>query len=330
MSSDRASLRPVTDPLHRAVLIGLGVAGGVAARATATLDSIDVLAGVDPLGSNARGAEGVIPVFLSLEELAGIGEVDLAIVSVPTPLHHQVCGELLEHNIAPVMWCEKPLASGFAQAEALTLSAADHGVELQVMLHTAFAPEVLWTSRELDRLAHRHGPPVSTSSVFRDAYLEQLERRTASLASSWLDSGINALSVLARFFTLGELIDASGKSPLWGRASARFDYNGAEGVASISTSWDTSESHKATTILFEDSWSLLLDHSEASATLLDASSREQERHSFGPTPLQTRYRSMFEAYLARSPLMFDEAQVAVMHRRLSEAQQTIEAEHDQA
>jgi predicted dehydrogenase len=288
------------------------------------MSAVEIYCGVDPLGHDAPGNDGSFPVYISLRELAQRGKADLVIVSVPTPLHHEVCSELLEYNITPTIWCEKPLVSQSVDAEILTKSAAHRGVDLSVLLHTAFAPEVLWATSELTELVRRHGPPTRTLSVFQDAYVKQLDHRTISLANSWLDSGINALSVLARFFTLGEPIAGSGNTPLNGRASMQFHYCDDEGLASISTSWESDDSHKSTKFTFEDGWSLVLDHSHSTASVLDDSSNEQKTHCFGHTPLGTRYQTMFEAYLAQSELVFDSAHIASIHRRLFEAQKLID------
>jgi predicted dehydrogenase len=314
---------------HRAVIVGLGAAGTFAARALAQIDGVECVGGVDPLGPAAPGCDGAFPVFRSVRDLAGHGEFDLAIVSVPTPMHKQACTELLENDVASEIWCEKPLASRLTDADNLTHSAARAGTELRILLHTAFASEVLWVDRELPALVDRHGSPVATSSAFNDAYLKHLDLRTKSLANSWLDSGINALSVLARFLGLGEVIDAAGRLPLQGQARVRFTHHGHEGIASLSTSWDTEDSHKTTTVTFEDGWSLMLNHSEESAFVLDASSARREKHCFGRKPLEVRYRTMLEAYFTQSRLMFDDEQVSVMHECLFEAQELMKANHSE-
>jgi predicted dehydrogenase len=220
------------------------------------------------------------------------------------------------------------LTSTADDAKALLTSMADSGKTLRVLLHTTFAPEVLWAQQQIDDLIDRHGPVATVASVFHDAYRDDLDRRTASLASSWLDSGINAVSVLWRLFVLGDLLDASGRDPLWGEARLRVSRRGHDSVASISTSWDTSDGHKSTTIKFDDEWSLVLDHSEATASIFDARSNTETVHQFGRAALDARYRTMFDAYLKRSQLMPGAGDIAAMHRLLFDAQGTVEAGRD--
>ena len=105
--------------LHAAKVAALGAGGGAVLVAVADLDperAREVAA--------AHGARAVA----DLRELAG--ELDAAIVAVPTVAHGAVVGAALELGLDVLV--EKPIAAGIEEAEALLAEAAARGALLQV------------------------------------------------------------------------------------------------------------------------------------------------------------------------------------------------------
>lgn len=308
-------------------IVGLGAAGGFAANALAGRDDIQLVAGVDP----CRGAQAdtfSFPVVDSVHALAQLDRLDVVVVSVPTSLHYEVCTRLVEDRVADEVWCEKPLTSLPADFASLLDTTRESQVALRVLLHTAFAPEVLWAADHLAKLVDSHGPPVAAQGVFNDPYAAELKTRRASLADSWLDSGINALSVLWRLFTLNRVKTASGTTPMTADVCLQLGFGEVDLTATVRTNWDAADAVKTTTISLADGYRLVLDHSLAMARLLDADDKACETHEFGRKPLDSRYRAMFDAYLSDTPLVPTLGDVVMMHELLFAAQQLIARPQD--
>lgn len=99
----------------RAGLIGLGAMGRNHARVLASLDGVELVGVVDPLGDRHGAAHGA-SVVATVEELLAL-RVDYAVVACPTALHEQVGLQLAEAGVSALV--EKPLAHSVPAARAL-------------------------------------------------------------------------------------------------------------------------------------------------------------------------------------------------------------------
>lgn len=88
----------------------------------------------------------------------------------------------------------------------------------------AFAPEVPWGVRTTRACAGVLGVPVSAQACFADPYDQNFESAASRLGSSWIDSGIDALSVLWRFISPAELKISLGRMVSVQYASSRLCY----------------------------------------------------------------------------------------------------------
>ncbi len=105
--------------LHAAKVAALGSAGGAVLVAVADLDAERAREVAAEYGARA---------VADLRELAG--ELDAAIVAVPTVAHGAVVGAALELGLDVLV--EKPIAASIEEAEALLAQAAARGALLQV------------------------------------------------------------------------------------------------------------------------------------------------------------------------------------------------------
>ena len=113
---------------------------------------------------------------------------------------------------------------------------------------------------------------------FADPYYDDFERATATLGNSWLDSGINALSVLARFATIVKReslrpIGNERQSIFEARLACHDDRSGSgDGVrparALVVTSWHAADGAKTTRLRYASGVELLMDHTAVAAYLL--------------------------------------------------------------
>lgn len=305
----------VTPGRLRVLLVGLGRAAALTAGALAGRDDASIVAAVDPLGTEAEAAASlsreakIYPVLASAS-----GEFDLAIVATPTPTHVEVCTELLTRERPPLrILCEKPLSDSFETVRTLFDDAHKRGVRLQVLFHYAFAPEVLAVRRAWDSLIASHGPPAAFEVFFADPRADDLARSVRTLGSSWADLGVNAISVLARYFELVEVEAALGQPPGSGGAAIRFE----GGTGSVRTSWRVPELVKQMTIRFADGSALDFDHAEQRAVVRGESGLTVLHERVDDDVAAGRYRRMVAAHLDDDVLVYDTETSLGIHRLLA-------------
>ena len=223
----------------RVAIVGFGRIGHVHAEALDRLDGVDLVAAADAV---------------DVESL----DLDVVVVATPTWTHADVVRDLRRRWSGRIV-VEKPAATTVADVDELL---DDAGVE--PLYHAAYAPEVEWAAAALPRWVEAHGDLRAISMAFADPYAADLERATATLGDSWLDGGINAVSVLARLVEPERRLDLR---PIYGPCStfeAAIAYAGGagrrDGVAHVVTSWAAAEPSKSTRLAFDDGAVVVLDH----------------------------------------------------------------------
>jgi len=173
---------------------------------------------------------------------------------------------------------------------------------VDVAYHTSFAPEVTWGQQAL--AASRPGPGalLSAESFFADPYYDDFERAAATLGNSWLDSGINALSVLARFAAIIRReslrrIGTERQSVFEARLSCNRD--GPPADALLVTSWHAADPAKTTRLRYASGIELLMDHTAVAAYLLRDGRIEAAFGADRSIPRRDRhYRALYQRWLA--------------------------------
>ena len=151
------------------------------------------------------------------EAVASVAEVaarcDVVWVCTPTATHHAVVQELVAHGCA--VFCEKPLATDRAGAEALAAMVSAAGVPAQVGLVLRFAP-VFRALRDVVA-SGALGPPMT--AVFRD---DQYFPVQGLYASTWrgdvamagggclIEHSIHDVDILR--FCLGDVLELSART----------------------------------------------------------------------------------------------------------------------
>jgi UDP-N-acetylglucosamine 3-dehydrogenase len=107
----------------RAALIGLGMMGRHHARVLGSLDDVDFVASVDPMGDPHGVARGAV--LRSVEEAVAAG-IDYAVVAVPTAYHEEIGLQLAEAGVHALI--EKPLAPDVKSSERLAGAFRDRGL----------------------------------------------------------------------------------------------------------------------------------------------------------------------------------------------------------
>jgi len=234
--------------------IGLGKIAGHHLDACAHAPDLgQPVAGCDISPEARKRFEQRIATVGSLDELLERAHADVIVVSTPTPTHYDVCRSVIERGGPRTLLVEKPIATSSEEVRELIAAAARAGIELNGIYHAAYAPEVEWA---LEHLGEEIGDAVRIEAEFLDPDLS-----AATFGDSWLDSGINALSILARFVSI-----RSGEVSAVASLAATFEANfeGSSGGSAIPirilTSWRASEPSKVTRFYLRDGGLVVLNH----------------------------------------------------------------------
>ena len=109
-------------PALRAGLIGFGVMGQNHARVLGSLDGVELIGVVEPLGSKQRSG---VPVVAAIDDLLALG-VDYCVVAAPTTFHANIGLALAEAGVHTLI--EKPLTTDPASARKLVAAFEQRGL----------------------------------------------------------------------------------------------------------------------------------------------------------------------------------------------------------
>jgi hypothetical protein len=292
-------------------IVGFGRIGRIHAQALAFVDGVRLVGVADP----AVGAADVgVPAFPSVDELLDEVHVDRLLVATPTPAHAETV-RAVRRRWSGSITVEKPVATTGADVDHLLRDPA-----IDIVYHAAFAPEVSWAVERLPRWRATHGGIVHVGMAFADPYKGDLARASATLGDSWLDGGINALSVLARFvLPLG--VASRREVPA---TASTFETvvryrDGSEGTASILTTWAATEPSKSTRLLLADGTVVVLDHQAVTGRLEQADGGLEWFDSASPHPrLVQHYVGCFHRLFSEKQRCFPLPTDGLLHRLLLE------------
>lgn len=287
-------------------VLGLGIIAETHLAVLAERPDVAVSFVVDPdPNASVTFRERIPPRYSSLTDALHAHDPDVVVVASPTRTHADlVCGVLTE-SAARVL-VEKPLTHDL---EALTqIRSLEPAVDLRSRLfvahHFAFAPGVRWA---VEQMAENRGwgPPTRVTSAFHDPYVIRSEQAFASYESSWLDSGANQLSMLARFVDLVELQSvhqSDGGGTSWSIVGFRAE--DITGTARLFTTWRTGASSKRTTLEFGQSGvEVWLDHTAMTGFAVDGAGQLLVAHvNDGLTSRKmAHYRPLYRSLLSDTP-----------------------------
>ncbi|MFG3056976.1 Gfo/Idh/MocA family protein [Kitasatospora sp. NPDC048239] len=300
--------------LVRVGLVGVGTIAQthlavLAERAQVTLEFT-----VDPGHTEpVRFRGGHPPHYPRLADALEAHQPDLIVLATPTDTHAELVGQVLLRSTARVL-VEKPLVhdlDSLSRLRALEQTADVRG-RLFTAHHFAFSPEVDWAA-ELITAHPEWGPVTAVTSAFYDPYVLKGPQAFTSYTSSWMDSGVNQLSMLTRFVDLRALTSAQqtdGGASAW--CTAEYRSRGAIGTARLRSSWLTGSSSKVSSLVLGHSGvEVWIDHTALTGFAARGGDLLATHGSDGRTPRKiAHYRPLYESLLSDRPdpvLGFDAA-----------------------
>jgi predicted dehydrogenase len=290
--------------VRQIILVGLGTAGTTHLEVLEDVPGADVIAAVDKnITEPVWFAKKEIPVFQSVRDASATRAVDadLVVIATPTPTHYEVHNEVLRYLPATEILVEKPAASALNAARRM-LQPSDRK-PTSVALHMAFAPEVTWAVEMADIKRSQLGAIAAIESWSADPYQVDLEVAEERLCNSWLDSGINALSVINRF---AEIVSRKSIRQFDGPSEFECilacESSDSDFDALIFTSWDAVDSARSTRIRYESGAELVMDHNAVAGYLKEAG-QITDRFSMGGLSIggagrrASHYSAMYTSWL---------------------------------
>ncbi|MGH3827737.1 MAG: Gfo/Idh/MocA family oxidoreductase, partial [Pseudonocardiaceae bacterium] len=235
---------------------------------------------------------------------------DVVVVATPTPTHAVVCDHVAETFPAARLLVEKPAAATLADARRV-LGEIGRQQAVEVAYHMSFSPEVNWAVEVAGARAESLGPLVAIEAAFADPYQDEPESARSRFCNSWLDSGINALSVVNRFAELRERtslrqLSGDSESVFEARMICAKKDNVVEAL--FLTSWHVSDAAKTTRIRYASGAELVMDHTAVAGYLVQDGAISAVLGSDRSVPRRERhYRALYQWWLVRGkPIMSTE------------------------
>jgi len=233
--------------------------------------------------------------FASLEEMLDRVAPDVLVIATPTPTHAEVCRRVVALGAPKTVLVEKPLATTMAEVDEILDGTETAGIDLRCLYHAAYGPEVEWALANLGRELQA---VTSIESELVDPYSAV---EAAIYGDSWLDSGINALSIVSRFVNVESRFNLTEV-----RANTflgLFDAGGASGALriKIATSWRGVNPSKVTRVDLRDGGIVILNHQAMLARYCGSDGSAQTWTSPSALPRLTQhYVAAFRHELLRS------------------------------
>jgi len=289
----------MTGPSHQVLIVGLGAISGAHLHALEQIPGAEVVAGVDSASRSAEFRGHPVPVYSHAGQAAGHHNPDVVVVATPASTHAAVCDQVAGAFPAARILVEKPAADTLEGARHI-ITGLGARQPVDVAYHMSFSPEVDWGLTITQANARELGRPARIWARFTDPYSDQPDA-AARYGTSWIDSGINALSIVNRFTRLSDRTSLRQLEPeplstfeariSCGTPDHRFE-------ALILTTWHVTDPAKTTTISYKSGASLIMDHVAVAAYLIRD---DQISGHFGTdrsVPRQHRhYSALYQSWL---------------------------------
>ena len=286
---------------RKIMVVGLGIAGQAHVKSLEQLPNLSVIAGIDTdpsLGSLLIFREDKVPVYRELMDAARRHDPHIVVVATPTPTHEDVCQTIGEYFPNTTVLLEKPASDNLPAAQRLLGKGKP---KVHVALHMAFSPEVRWALGQVREKPCLFDVPVAIQSSFTDPYRSDFASAESRLSNSWVDSGINALSVIDQF---ARVVDRRSLRCLAPDPALAFEgiftclASGNELDALVLTSWNGADRSRMTRITYKSGAELVMDHNSVEGYVLRGGQIVSIFHDDSDLPRRERhYRALYQSWL---------------------------------
>ncbi|MCM3668289.1 Gfo/Idh/MocA family oxidoreductase [Mesobacillus maritimus] len=223
-------------------------------------------------------------------------EIDLVIITTPPKEHFQIAKNSLLHKKNVIL--EKPAVLNMVELNVLLELARKNNVHFDVVFHWKYGNEVLYLREKIKDFGELKRIECTVLDPYTDDSY-QIKEEFIGLEGSWVDSGINGLSLLSSFMDVRDL-QLMEKKVLYDEKSnldyySKYTYAIKDKNISITVDWRYNANHKYTHIYFEKDV-LYLDHSSQriflnNQLLVDLNNGDR---------LENHYQNYFKLYSTNS------------------------------
>jgi len=244
------------------------------------------------------------------KEMLHVDEINAIVVATELENHYEHAKNVL--NAGKNLLLEKPATLYLDQFKELIKIAGDKELCFVCSLHAAFDKTIDWTLNK-DNIDFLHDSFGWTNEItkikceFFDPYIYDRstiqKNRFVSLHDSWLDSGINALSVVGRFVNPVKIsyIKSNFKmcsEPIFKDrivdAEVEYSFN-KNGRIDIYTSWTKNRNNKVTILTDQKNIEMKLDHT-AQRISLKKNNNNYDIKEFDRNRLINQYIKLYEDF----------------------------------
>ncbi len=187
--------------MKRIALIGLGTISKYYKKGLENSPFFRLVATADlSENANARAVYQDYAFYLDYKQMEREQKPDYALIATPPSTHFQIAEYFLEKGVNVIV--EKPAVLCLGDYDKLTAIAKQHGAYFTVMFHWQHGNELngfleLFKGKSVEEVKVKICDNYGVGGVIRP------EKR--GLNGAWLDSGVNALSMLARILDFSEV-----------------------------------------------------------------------------------------------------------------------------
>jgi predicted dehydrogenase len=303
--------------VNNIILIGLGEIADSHIPAIERMPDAKVVAAVDLKPRELSFRNHTIPVYTSILSAYAEHPADIVVVATSTPSHYDVCREVYAlHNPPRRIFIEKPVADNYDKVAQL-FQTIPPATKLEPLLHFAYSPEVLWAAKNLAGWISRYGPIINYQGTFDDPRHDPASAaKRAALGNSWIDWGINALSIAQKFITPTHLTVVSTNPGLDYQATFSFRTSGNTRTGTIATNWSAHQPSFRTVITFESGDTLKINHFDVRAELIHEGRLISCFESDGTPRRVSHYINLYADILGANQLGFDQKTALRLHQLL--------------
>jgi predicted dehydrogenase len=251
--------------------------------------------------------------------------VDAVLIAVPPHAHEELARACLLAGKDVLL--EKPAVLSVEKLQELYSLAEERRRLLHVAYHASFAVDLAWYNEHQDRLMENYslGAIKRISCVFFDPYMEDGEVISSKrfLAGSYIDSGVNELSVCERLTELSDFACTFHREEREQNEAActfasRTEYQSGSRQIVLETGWNRGLNQKTTLLEFErGDVKILLDHSNQQVVLLENGGEKILYREASMERLLRHYTGVFSDFLSAEAQRRDNREKSlVIHEKL--------------
>ncbi len=255
-------------------IIGLGHIGQIHLNAINILKEYELVAICDKKVNKYKGLiDKKVRIFSEYSEMLKKIKANVVVVATPNTSHFKIACDVIKSGLNVIL--EKPAANTIEELNNINFLSKKNRVKVYYAFHSALALEVQTFLKHYNVNKSDFGILTGFNSFFYDPYIRnnQIIDKAIGLENSWIDSGVNALSVVDKFCSVSNLehiktrVSYPNKNKdINSSISCSFAIKNKSlnfiGSGNIETAWDQNINQKLTYLYFgRKSKLILLDHS---------------------------------------------------------------------